>query len=463
MTVRLPSRYEDLDVAFRGRLRPNTPLIALVQKAFQSMAMSGGLRFLPVFGESGAGKSCAARELVTHLPETRVVELTRQAVLSEAALLEELRTVGRAAKNKPVIAIVDQYEESVAKAEDIPTQFVERVSLLDRAKTLDFPVLFIWLTTSKSFQESLASATSRNSRILVAADFELLGPTDAEWAEIVEETFAFHNQEQPLADFGVLRSDIAKEADASPTLGSTIERVGELLFAGQTGLQDLSEHQVVMVWPVTDALRITRVSGFTNSREGYRLDWSSFYRELTEDDRRQAQTMSAYNRARLYFDIRLVPIAAADLHPLARGLEDPTPKLHTSYLERFARTHLHSIIAETWDPSVFSPLRERESKRATEAKAWYDQSTTQPVALGRRLAHIYDQLGYQAKHEAQLPSPFRNTRPDVLITRPNSQQSKVCLELKAFSTENTRPSSIRDAVRGTLRKYAQFAGFIESD
>ena len=60
-----------------------------------------------------------------------------------------------------------------------------------------------------------------------------------------------------------------------------------------------------------------------------------------------------------------------------------------------------------------------------------------------------------------IQSKYRKVRSDVVVERPESQQSQVLIELKAYSTENTRPSSIRDAIRGTLRKYAQFGGFIE--
>lgn len=463
MIPRLPSRYEDLDEAFKGRLRSNAALIALVQSSYKSMQISGGIRFLPLFGQSGSGKSCAARELPTHLPGCRIVELTRASIQSEATLLQELRSASKSAANELVIAVVDQYEESVAQAENLPTQFVERLSLLDRNKKLDFPVLFIWLTTSRDFQRELAGATSRNERILVQKDFELVGPGPEEWPEIVEETFAFHNQEQPLADFELLLGDIESIADTSETLGRTIEKVGERLANQTDGLQDLSQYQVVMLWPVTDGHRITRVTGFTNSREGYRLDWNAFYRELPEEDRQNRATMSAYNRARLYFDVRLVPIAAADIHPLCRDLDEIAPKIGKSYLNRFAGTHLFSLVNETWDPRTFSPMRERESKRASEAREWYETVTGQSVQIGRRLAFAFSQLGLEASHEGRISSTYRNVRTDILVKRPEAQQSQVCVELKAFSTEGTRPSSIRDAVRGTLRKYAQFAGFIEGD
>lgn len=463
MTLRLPSRYEDLDDAFRGRLRPNRELIELIQSAHRSMQMSGGIRFLPVYGRSGSGKSCAARELATHLPGARIVELTRKAIQSEAALLEELRATDRSRADDLIIAVVDQYEESVASQSALPTQFVERLSLLDRNRKIQAPAVFIWLTTSKDFQHDLAKATSRNERILVQPDFELNGPKQETWSDIVEETFAFHNQEQPLADFGLLRGDIETIADGAPTLGRTIEQVGESLGGHVEDLQDLSRHQVVMVWPVTDGLRITRVSGFTSAREGYRLNWDAFYRELPVEDQKNRQTMSAYNRARLYFDVRLVPINAADLQPLSKNLDDDVVTLGRSYMDRFKNTHLFQIVAENWDPSVYSPMRERASKRAEEAREWYEGVTTQPVQLGKRLARIFREAGYEAEHEGRLMSPHRNVRADVLVRRPEAQQNLVCLELKAFSTEGTRPSSIRDAVRGTLRKYAQFAGFIEAD
>ncbi len=55
--LRLPSRYEDLDLAFRGRLKPNQDLLTLVKTAYASMQLSGGIRFLPIYGESGGGKA----------------------------------------------------------------------------------------------------------------------------------------------------------------------------------------------------------------------------------------------------------------------------------------------------------------------------------------------------------------------------------------------------------------------
>jgi hypothetical protein len=424
------------------------------------MQMSGGIRFLPVYGRSGSGKSSAARELSTHLPEAKVIELSRSAILSESSLLQEVRdAMGR--RNRPalLVAVIDQYEESVADQSAVPTQFVERLSLLDGGELKGVPVLFLWLTTSKAFQAELAAATSRRARVLLAPDFELHGPEQAEWAEIVEETFAFHNQEQPLADFEVLRETIEEIVDGSPTLGATIESVGELIADPTSQLHDLSQYQVVMLWPVTDGLRITRVAGFTNARDGYKLDWNAFYRELNEEDRRTLP-LSELNRARLYFDVRLVPIAAADLHPLCRNLDDSDFEPSPSYLERFQKSHLFSIVNETWDPTVFSPLRERESDRATRAREWYDGVTDKPTQLGRRIAKCFSMLSVSADHERSISSPYSTVRADVAVDRPGSQQSTCIVELKAFSTEGTRPSSIKDAVRTTLKRHAQLAGFL---
>lgn len=175
-----------------------------------------------------------------------MLELSRAAIVAEATLLQEIRDA-RGRRNQPelLIAVVDQYEENVAERSAVPSQFVERLSLLDRGDLKDTPVLFLWLTTSREFQADLAAATSRNERILIAGDFELIGPEKSHWAEIVEETFAFHNQEQPLADFEVLRENIEGIADTAPTLGATIEGVGDSLADQASQLQDLSQHQVV--------------------------------------------------------------------------------------------------------------------------------------------------------------------------------------------------------------------------
>lgn len=459
--MRLPSRYEDLDPAFRGRLEPNPDLIDLVQKGLKSMRMSGGIKFLPIYGASGSGKSSAARELQTHLPEIKVIELSRAAILSELTLLSEIRTAkGKRDQPSLIVAVIDQYEENVASRSEIPTQFVERLSLLDRGELRTEPVLFVWLTTSQKFQSELAGATSRNTRILLSKDFQLKGPQRDDWPQIIEDTFQFHNAEQPLADFEVLRSDIEKVADEATTIGQSIEGVVELLMSSTSGLQNLSKYQVVMLWPVTDGSRIALINSFSNPREGYKIDWNAFYRELNDHDKRTLP-LSALNRARLYFDVRLVPIAAADLHKLCKDLDDDNVKLHKSYLERFKKSHFATVIDETWDSTAYGRMRERvTSKRADEATEWYLTVTTSPTALGKRIARVFRELGIEAAHERDVVSVHSTVRADVLVERVNSQQDSVIVELKAYSPANTMPSSIKDAIRTTLKRHAQFGGFL---
>lgn len=86
MSINLPSRYEDLDAAYKGRLSPNQELIGIVDRAYKSMKISGGIRFIPLYGESGSGKSSASRELSTHMPSVVSVVLER----SEVETLEAL-------------------------------------------------------------------------------------------------------------------------------------------------------------------------------------------------------------------------------------------------------------------------------------------------------------------------------------------------------------------------------------
>lgn len=366
--LRLPSRYEDLDVAFRGRLKPNQDLLALVKTAYASMQLSGGIRFLPIYGESGGGKSSAAFELGTHLPEAHVFQLPRSSVESPSELTgvvaAERKKIEHTSKQL-MIAVVDQYEEAAAQKTDVPTSFVEALALLDRGELRSTRILFVWLTTSKDFQKALADATTRNRRILVNDKFELSGPAKSEWPDIVEETFRFHN-ERDLSDFEIIREDLEEIARNNETIGGAIEQVGLRLAQHVHTLHDLSTYQVIMLWPVTDGQRITRVQQFTDARQGYKLDWNAWYRQLNEDDRRQLP-LRELNRARLYFDLRLVPIAAADLHPLCKDLDDDEFVLHKSYLDRFQNTHLYSIVNGTWDSSSYKPLRERESERADTA------------------------------------------------------------------------------------------------
>lgn len=226
--LKLPSRYEDLDMAFRGRLKPNQELLSLVKSAFAGMQVNGGIRFLPIYGESGSGKSSAALELGTHLPDAHVFQLARSAVESPTTLAgvvsAEAARIAHTSK-KLMVAVVDQYEEVAAQKTDIPSTFVEALALLDRGELRNTRVLFVWLTTSREFQKSLAAATSRNKRILLKEDFALSGPAKAEWPEIVEETFRFHN-DKDLTDFELIREDLEEISRNADTIGTAIEHVG---------------------------------------------------------------------------------------------------------------------------------------------------------------------------------------------------------------------------------------------
>lgn len=459
MSLRLPSRYEDLDFEFRGRLRPDPELLETVKGAFRSMEISGGIRFLPIYGQSGSGKSSAAIELGTHLPDLTVMALSREAVENQEVLHTELRI---ALKRKPLglVVVIDQYEEAAASRAAVPTSFVEMLALLDRGELRKEKILFLWLTTSREFQSALAQATSRNRRILLKPDYELKGPSASEWPSIITETFQAHNQDRNLSDYEILEVDLAHISRDEPSLGTAIEAVGQRLGQYTTSLHDLSAYQVVMLWPVTDGLRISRIMQITDARQGYKLDWSAWYRQLNPEDQRQLP-LRELNRARLYFDVRLVPIAAADLHPLCKELDDNAYKLHKTYLERIQATHFFSIISGNWNLDTYSPLRERESQRADDARAWYEGVTREPTKLGRRIAKILRELNLVADYEQPLTSPHSKVRADVLVDRSPISPPKVIIELKAYSPENTMPSTICAAVQTTLRRHAQFAGFLQ--
>lgn len=459
MSLRLPSRYEDLDTAFRGRLKPNQSLLTMVKQAFSSMEINGGIRFLPVFGQSGSGKTSASLEIGTHLPELKVDQLPREAIEDSGALRSTLDYMLKRAKGRRLVAVIDQYEEVAAQRTAIPSAFVESLSLLDRDRTRREPILFIWLTTSREFQADLSAATTRNKRILVEEHFEIASVARSEWPGIIQETFQFHNQDKSLSDYEILETDLHEISNDAPTLGAAIEDTGSRLAKYATTLHDLSTYQVIMLWPVTDGLRITRIQQFTDPRQGYKLDWNAWYRQLNADDQSQLP-LREYNKARLYFDVRLVPVAAADIHPLCRDLHQDGFEPGASYLHRLKNTHFYSIVSGNWAPEAYAPLRERESKRAADARAWYPTVTQSPTQLGKRLSKCLSKLGLTCDYEKTISSPHGKVRADLLIDRSPITPANVIIELKAFSPENTMPSTIASAVLVTLKRHAQFAGFL---
>ena len=76
------------------------------------------------------------------------------------------------------------------------------------------------------------------------------------------------------------------------------------------------------------------------------------------------------------------------------------------------------------------------------------------------MADALQKLGIRAKHEVSEVSPFSSLRADVLVNR-DTKPSKIVIELKAYSPENTRPSDVSSQLRITLTKLARFAGFIQ--
>ena len=454
---RLPSRYEYLDEEFRGRLRPNKALNGLVKAAFASMTIEGGVRFAPIYGQSGSGKSSATIQLGTHLPSYEVKVLTSQALESSVALEDEIADDPYRPTGRPLIAVVDQFEEAAEEKVGIPSNFIEKVPILDRTFK-GRKVLFLWLTTSKQFQKQLSDATTRNTRILAQSDFEISGPSREEWPEIIRETFSFHNDGRDLADFEILDIDVDNSANVSPTLGGAIRTIGLSLSLHLQSPMDLSEFQVLMLWPVTDGLRIETMNRFASPRQGYRINWGTFVSQLNPRDRVQLP-LSELNKARLYFDVRLVPIAAADLQQVCGGIINPNFKLAKSYLDRFARTHFFTMVSKPDRTATFSTLRERDSQRRIDAETWYDTVTGQSVQIGSSISKALIARGLSAGYERTFDAGFKRVRADAWIERESSPKTKL-VELKAFSPANTRPSDIADAIRVTLTRHAQFAGFL---
>lgn len=398
---RLPSRYEDIDTSYRGRLLPNNQLLSLVDMAKKSMNISGGIRFLPIYGKSGSGKSCASHEIGTHLPETYVFSLDKNEIESREYLLKRIDIEKTNAAGRLLIAIIDQYEENVLGKEKIPSQFIEHLSILDRAELRTTPILFIWLSTSKEFCQSLANATSRNRRILLKSDFVIEGPEKDKWIAIIQETFSVHNAEQALADYQIVESDIARIVERNETLGDAIEDVGSLLASSMEGVQNFSEYQVIIMWPVSDSLRNQRVLQFSRPREGYKLNWDIWYNHLNEDDKKQLP-IKELNRARLYFDVRIIPVRAADLYKMCTNLNDDSYTIAKTYLERFKKTHFFHVLMDEWEDYDYNPVRERESNRANEAESWYRSITTKPVSIGKRVASALRQCGVAATYEKTI-------------------------------------------------------------
>ncbi len=303
-------------------------------------------------------------------------------------------------------------------------------------------------------------ATSRNKRILLKDDFTIDGPAKEEWPSIIEETFSFHNSDNSLADFSILESDLISIGKNCNTIGAAIEEVGNILSRNIDDIDNLSEYQVVLMWPVADNLRMQKVLQFSKPREGYKLNWEAWYRELNDEDRMQLP-LKEFNKTRLYFDVRIIPVKVADLHKLCLNLEDDNFRFPVSSLNRFMATHFYLLISDNWNTYNYNPVRDRESQRSINAREWYQGIPEKSVALGRRLSKILKECGLNASYEEDISSGYSSVRADIYVKKEGMQKNKLIIEMKVFSSENTKPSSIKDAIKVTLRRHAQLAGFLQ--
>lgn len=156
-----------------------------------------------------------------------------------------------------------------------------------------------------------------------------------------------------------------------------------------------------------------------------------------------------------------MPISAADLKGICSEIGRESKPVIKSSITRFGQTHLVNLLNSNNPDVSFSPLRERPgSERGHTAVQWYRDMTKNPVGIGREIAKALSKLHFSARHEVSETSPHSSIRADVLVTRP-TRPTKIVIELKAYSPENTRPSDVSSQIRITLTKMARFAGFIQ--
>jgi hypothetical protein len=452
--IKLPNRYEDLDPAFHGKLVPDRNFIAIVNDAFKSMQMGGGVRFLPVYAPSGTGKSSATFALQRHLQELKVIKLPKSVVLDQATLRTFiLDQVAQAADKKPVF-VVDNYE---FPTEVVSKSFVELVSEMDRDELRTRPTLFVWISHEAKNMSALVDAAQMNKRLYLTTGFEILGPNrNSDWADVIEETFRFHNNNISLADSGVTRQDIDKIVKSAPSLGEAISVVGGRVKTRD--LRDMSKYRVILLWPFTDGVGLNVIRQFSDPRQGYKLDWSAFEKHFNKKDLEQLP-LAELNQARMQFDFRLVPIRAADVQQFCGGNESGSTKVVKSHVENLKKSHFYSVLDDSWQNSVYGPMKTHmESDRSVAASKWYSEATSNPGVIHNRLAAALSYCGFVAKVEEVVDSDHSQVRADVAVTRDASQ---VLIELKVFSAANTTASTVRDSIKSTLRKYAQLGGHLQ--
>jgi hypothetical protein len=203
-TLSLPSRYEPLvekigPEVLNLLLPPSRSTVETLEEAAEAVRSLGEGLFLPIFANSGTGKTTLAENLTSFLGRSFTRTLTFTGDVSAASMALALEVFLRdhvAVNDTRVVPInVDHREGRPASAEE-----VSEIKRFLR-QGVGQRVLLIWPETSPALARQMSEAY-RDIAGVVPLDLPILveGPQPSSWADLASQTLQLANQVDSLED-----------------------------------------------------------------------------------------------------------------------------------------------------------------------------------------------------------------------------------------------------------------------
>lgn len=231
--LRFPTRYEDTDAGADscGWVVPDARLNAAVRHAAGMARMEGGIRVVTVSGPPGSGKSTALAQVSRNVGDAVVVtpphDVLDDRTLIAAYVRDTCSQAGQLPDRRLLVVVVDDYDAWLTRHRDDPKLFENALCMIDREAPLPIPTVFLWQTKDRDLQNRLMSSTTRIRRVAGAGGVSVQGPPREMWSQLIEASFARHNTDRSLAEFGLTPDRIAEVVGGCETLGSAMDAIKE--------------------------------------------------------------------------------------------------------------------------------------------------------------------------------------------------------------------------------------------
>lgn len=272
--LRVPARYEKLHEAIGSDVvklltHPQGSIDALELLALSSIKTQEGM-LVPVFGQTGAGKTTLAENLDFFLPERFTATVTHDGPVTFDALrktVDEFRQRVSPAPTKTIPINIDHREGAPPSDEEL--------SALKRfLRTYQLPTLVLWLETDQKRATEIATRyRGITGTAIVDLPLSVEGPDRSTWQSVALSTIELCNPipASQLADLGIDPRDY--NLSLSPSLGEFLKRLA-IDFA-----RLVHSHQVATKRPVSllvvfasEALDRGTLPSFTQGGEAGLLD-----------------------------------------------------------------------------------------------------------------------------------------------------------------------------------------------